>query len=579
MRGFSVCISSLLFVLCLLTFRGAEASPSQQEQQLIIRQQQQLLRQDEERRQEEERQRKLRELAPPKPKEEKPEPPSSNGKKCIKLDKISLSRNSILTAKDAQNLVKRFLGRCIGTNEFQVLLKSINDAFRDRGYITTRAYIRPQNISDGSLEITVIEGTIEKLALNKDTLADQSQVFFAFPTSAGDVLNIRDVEQGLDQMNRLASNNAKMQIAPGQTTGSSVVKISNAPTDPIRLSFGRDNSGTSSTGKLQNIASLNVDNMMRMNDAWALNYSRTARDFGSSRRSESLSGTYSIPFGYSTLSYSGSYYTYSTLVEGNVQDFLTSGTSTSHKAEFSNVIHRDQNSKTRFDLSITAKNAHNYIEDVLVDASSRRLSVGRLALAHSTRALGGVASVELGFEHGLRLLGALKDAPDQPSDQPKAQFRKWTLESNFQRPFTLASQKFSWTSSTSWQYAPDTLFGTERIGVGGQYSVRGFRDDTLAGDTGGYWRNEIGWSPDTALLGPVGKLVRYVQPYAAYDWGWVKKDPKETRERGTLSGVALGLRSAGKHFSLSVEWAHALHSPSFLEKNGQEINFRAVFQL
>ena len=123
------------------------------------------------------------------------------------------------------------------------------------------------------------------------------------------------------------------------------------------------------------------------------------------------------------------------------------------------------------------------------------------------------------------------------------------------------------------------MFGTERIGIGGQYSVRGFRDDTLAGDTGGYWRNELAWNPDLAPLGAVGAFVDYVQPYAAFDWGWIKKDHSEIRERGTLSGAALGLRTAGKYFSLSVEYAHGLHSPEFLEKNGHEVNFRAVFHL
>lgn len=463
--------------------------------------------------------------------------------------------------------------------EIEALLKGVNDAFRDAGFITTRGYLQPQNLQDGILEITVVEGTVEDIQLGENTFEDRTQVWFAFPNGAGDVLNIRDVEQGLDQMNRLSSNNAKMQISPGSKTGQSLVSVTNEISNPIRLTFGRENSGSTSTGKLQNTASLNVDNLMRLNDAWMLNYNRTARDYGTDRQSESLSGTWSIPFGYSTLSYSGSYYTYETLVEGDVQDFQTSGISASHNVELSHILHRDQDSKTRLDLSLVAKRSRNFIEDVLVQTSSRKLSVGRIAAAHSTRFLDGVASIEAGFERGLRILGALRDDPDQATEDPKAQFRKWTIEGNYQHPFELSQQRFSWSSSTSWQYSPDTLYGTERLGVGGQYSVRGFRDDTLAGDTGGYWRNELSWTPDISQAGSLSDFVSYVQPYAAYDWGWIKTDHSEERERGTLSGLVLGIRTAGKYFSLSAEWAHGLHSPAFLEKNGHEINFRAVFHL
>lgn len=574
-----VSLFALAFALSLFLTNNASAAPSDAEQQRIERQQQELLRQDEERRKEIERQRKLRELTPPEEHEPEHRKVPTPGQRCIQIDQINVSENQVVTTSDLQEVLFPFEQQCLTSSDLESLLSNVNDAFRERGFITTRAYLRPQDLSEQSITLTVIEGRIAEIMLGEDTLEDQTQVFFAFPTGSGELLNIRDVEQGLDQMNRLSSNNAKMQISPGEQPGQSVVSITNETEKPISLTFGRENSGSTTTGKLQNTARLNVDNLMRLNDAWMLNYNRTARNYGTDRRSESLFGTWSIPFGYSTLSYSGSYYSYSTLVDAAVQDFQTSGTSTSHKVELSRILHRDQHSKTRLDLSLTAKRSRNFIEDVFVETSSRKLSVGRIAAAHSTRFMDGVASIEAGHERGLRILGALRDDSDQATNDPKAQFQKWTLEGNYQRPFDLSENSFSWTSATSWQYSKDTLYGTERIGIGGQYSVRGFRDDTLAGDTGGYWRNELSWSPDISQAGFLSDLVSYAQPYAAYDWGWIKTDHSEERERGTLSGIAFGIRTAGKYFSLSAEWAHGLQSPSFLEKNDHEINFRAVFHL
>tara|TARA_B100000674_G_scaffold320269_3_gene266815 strand:- start:11237 stop:12922 length:1686 start_codon:yes stop_codon:yes gene_type:complete len=561
-----------------MSLAAAQAqTPSQRDE--IIRQQQQLLRQDEERRREIEQQRKLRELTPPEEDEKAPKEIVPSGDQCILIDEIRLAENDVLSSGDISEVLRVFEGRCLTTTDLEELLSAVNDAFRETGFITTRAYLQPQELADRVLEITVVEGRVEGISMGENTLEDQTQITFAFPVSDRDLLNIRDIEQGLDQMNRLPSNDAKMEVSPGTQAGLSIVNVTNTVTRPYRFTIGRDNSGSSSTGKLQNTAAASADNIMSINDAWSLNYSKTARDFGSARLSESLSGVFSIPVGYSTLTYSGSYYRYSTLVSGDAQDFMTSGLSTSHKLEFSNIVHRDQTSKTRLDLSLTAKRSRNYIEDVLVNTSSRDLVVGRTAIAHSTRLFGGVGSIELGFEKGLKILGALEDQPGQESDAPKAQFRKWDIDTSYRYPFQIGQHAFSLSNSTHWQYTGDTLFGTERIGVGGQYSVRGFRDDTLSGDIGGYVRNELVWSSAANALGLPDSILHSIQPFGAFDWGWIKRDNSETREKGTLRGVAIGIRAYGEHVSLSAEYAHGMSSPDFLEKNGHEINFRAVFHL
>lgn len=567
-------------LVLLFSFCGtASSAPSAEEQDRIIRQQQQLLRQDEERRREIERQRKLRELSPPDKDDQSPEQIESDEGRCISINRIVLSDNEALSSAEMRDVLHVYEKKCLSTVDLENLLSAVNDAFREAGFITTRGYLQPQDLEDKTLEITVVEGRIEDIVLDANTAEDRTQIAFAFPNSQGDLLNIRDVEQGLDQMNRLRSNNAKMQVSPAEEAGFSIVNVTNETIRPFQLTLGRDNSGSSSTGKLQNTAALSIDNLMSINDAWSVNYSKTARDYGSDRLSESLAGVFSIPVGYSTLTYSGSYYRYSTLVSGDVQDFMTSGLSTSHKLEISNVIHRDQTSKTRLDVALTAKRSRNYIEDVLVDTSSRKLSVGRVAVAHSTRLFGGVGSIEAGVEQGLKILGALDDPSDLESDASKAQFRKWDLDLNYQYPFQIGQQSFSLSTSSSWQYAQDTLYGTERIGVGGQYSVRGFRDDTLSGDTGGYVRNELVWSSAASAFGIPENLVSNIQPYTAFDWGWIKRDNSEERERGTLSGVALGIRTYGEYFSLSAEYAHGISAPEFLEKKGREFNFRAVFHL
>lgn len=89
----------------------------------------------------------------------------------------------------------------------------MTNAYIKGGYITSRAFVNPNPPEEGVLEILVIEGTVEKIIINDGKA--KGQEFTAFPGLTGGPLNLRDIDQGLDQLNRLPSNNTVMQIEPG----------------------------------------------------------------------------------------------------------------------------------------------------------------------------------------------------------------------------------------------------------------------------------------------------------------------------------------------------------------------------
>ncbi len=553
----------------------ASEAQAQSLQDRLIQRQDQIQRQDDQRRRALERERRLQQMEPPKPEEDDPPEEEQQGDpdRCVNVKRIDLKGATLLAEVDVNRTKSGFEGRCLNVAEIDALLAAINGLYRDAGFVTSRAYLEQQDLSDGVLQITVLEGRVEKMRLGEDGPRDRSQVYFAFPMTEGDILNLRDIEQGLDQMNRLPSNNARMEIRPGVEPGTSEIVITNDRQKMFRASVGRDNSGLRSTGKLQNVVTASLDNILGINDGWSAYYSRNARDHGDDRRSESFSGNISVPFGYATFSYDGSYSYYSSLVEAGVQDFLTDGATYTHRINGSYLLHRDQVSKTRADASLTTKRTRNFVEDVLVEVNSRDLTIGRLSLAHSRRVFGAVINLEAGHERGLRILGPLKDPDDQDSNAPKAQFKKWTADASVFVPFDISKQSFSWQTTTSWQYTGDTLFGSERIGVGGQYTVRGFREDTLAGDVGGYIRNELAWNPPRSDLGFVTRVVDFITPYVAYDWGWIRPDRSEFRERGVLSSWSVGIRSSADFATFSLEYSKPLRSPSFLDEPDNEVSF------
>ena len=100
-----------------------------------------------------------------------------------------------------------------------------------------------------------------------------------------------------------------------------------------------------------------------------------------------------------------------------------------------------------------------------------------------------------------------------PAFAPRAQFFKQTYGANLSRPFKLAGQEFALQSTLSAQHSRDVLYGTEQFLVGGPFSVRGFRHTSIAGDSGFYWRNEVGMPIPLAKLFGDGAPPGVLRPY------------------------------------------------------------------
>jgi len=140
-------------------------------------------------------------------------------------------------------------------------------------------------------------------------------------------------------------------------------------------------------------------------------------------------------------------------------------------------------------------------------------------------------------------------------DLPKAQFRKWSVSSSYQRPVT---QKMWWLSSLYAQWSPDRLYGSERLTIGGENSVRGYKEQYLSGDVGGYLRNELNYTLFT--LPAIGE----VSTTLALDGGWLQSDKQDRYAAGTLWGSSLGLGTRNAHVSTQLSLGIPVSYPDYL---------------
>lgn len=487
---------------------------------------------------------------------------------CVDIQTFDVQGAELMDAGLLTVMTGEYAGRCLTLEQINTLLADISNWYLDRGYVTTKAYLPPQDLTTGTLQIVVIEGRVEDIRFSPGQ-DERNRLRTAFPGREGDVLNIRDLEQGLDQLNRLPSNNAKLKLEPGEKTGETVVLIENQQSRRMRLTLTEDTTGSRSTGVRQRTAEVEVDDLLGLNDLWSISY-ETGSTKSDLSGTKSISGSLSIPYGYWTFEYSDSWYDYLSLIEATTSTYESSGSSRQQDVSAEYVAHRDQDSKTSVEGVLTLKQTRNFIEGSLLDTQSRKLSIAALSLHHTTTVLDGSLTAEVTYEAGLRAFGAKKDHEVGDGDT-RAQFRKWSSDISYSRSFQVGEQSFSASTSLSGQWTPHTLYSTERITVGGLTSVRGFKEETLSADVGGYAHTDLGWVLPATEFAYIDKTFGRFVPYAGLDIGWTQADPYEDGEGGTLAGWALGLKTSGGSVTFDIAWAEAIQRHRSITPKGREL--------
>lgn len=469
---------------------------------------------------------------------------------CFEINQISLQQASLITPDTQKRLVAPYINQCLSLDRINQLVRAISEWYVQRGYITSRAFLTEQNLSHGTLNITVLEGKLEAIHLQG---AIARQLNMAFPTRAGRILNLRDIEQGMEQINRLRTTPVQIEIIPSTQPGYSIVNLTSTPEFPLTLGLNMDNSGQRSTGIGQLSGSLVGNDLLGVADRWFVSGGRSSA-FSDWRDAQNFQAGVSVPYGYGLLDYSYSWSNYHSRFNANSFDWYSNGDNISNRLSGSWVLFRNGEIKTGVQLGLNHYVSHNWLNETLLQSSSRKLTSLQIGFNHTQKIAGGVATLNPMLSRGMPWFDAESDK-GKSDDFPKAEFRKWSVSSSYQRPVT---QKMWWLSSFYAQWSPDRLYGSERLTIGGENSVRGYKEQYLSGDVGGYLRNELNYSLFT--LPAIGE----VSTTLALDGGWLQSDKQDRYAAGTLWGSSLGLGTRNAHVSTQLSLGIPVSYPNYL---------------
>ncbi|MBS7065219.1 MAG: ShlB/FhaC/HecB family hemolysin secretion/activation protein [Veillonella dispar] len=417
-------------------------------------------------------------------------------------------------------------------------ITNIRNAFQrkllDKGYVTSQVYIPEQNLNAGTLQFMVMPGRVEDIRYSDSSAHGPWRT--AFPVRPGDILNIRDVEQGLEQMKRVSSQSVTMKLLPGTSVGTSIIELSIKQDKPVHGSISFDNSGLESTGVYQGSFTSSFDQVFRANDTFTMSLSGDLSGSGSIKGTRAASLNYVIPHGKDTFSLSFSKSRYHQTIQSNPYDFIYSGKSTTMKAKWNHVWSRTQREKRAFDISISTRHNHRFINDMEIPVQALRTTSMEFGVSNRKYIGNATLYTRLGFQWGIGALGAQPEHKASVAmGGPTSRYHMWLVDVDYRKPFIMGHRPASFTSSFhgQWVQGGKRLYSVDTINIGNRYSIYGFDGEyTLMGDSGWYVRNEV-----SSVIPRLNTEV-----YLGLDVGAVYGKSTEALVGRTIAGTALGIR-------------------------------------
>lgn len=449
-----------------------------------------------------------------------------------------------------EEYLAQFNGQKIGVKGINELLNRINQEIINRGYVTTRVYVGEQDLSKRKLVFTLVPGVVGDIKFRD--AKTWGTWHNAVTMQRGSLLNIRDIEQTVDNFNNVPSQDADIKLEPGSQEGESNLVIDIKRTKPWTIMTSIDNSGTKSTGKAQMSATLQLQQPFSANDVFYASWNEDATQSGERKGTRANSFYYSVPFGKERFTFSHSRNDYHQTVEYAVNPFISSGKFTSDSFSWTHLLQRDQRSKTDFELAFVHKTRHSYIDGTEIEVQRQKTTAMQAGVNHRQYLGASVLDASLKWQKGLPWY-ADAGPTDGMVDEATTQYNMYLFSANYTAPVPFGNgYNAQYNVSIRGQKADQRIYGSEFFSIGGWYSVRGFDgEQTLSAEDGVVVRNELRF--------PIDDLPH--QLYVALDYGKVSGPSTEYLLGTELVGSAIGLRGRMGIFSYDAFVGYPIKKP------------------
>ena len=482
------------------------------------------------------------ELLPPSDLPIEPSPSPDRIPRTFKVKKIQVTGSTIFKQKDFEKITKNIINRQVTIAQLFEVASAITKLYGDQGYKTSGAFIPPQTLKNGVVEIRVLEGKLEDIKVNGNRRLKRSYIRSRLALAGKKPLNEKRRLKGLQllQLNPLIDR-ISAELGAGINPGENLLEVQIEEAKTFNPSITFDNVGSPGVGTFRRQIQIYEGNLLGYGDNIAAGYTN-------SDGSNSFNFNYALPINPRN---------------GNL--ILSYGTSDNH------IIEKPF---SKLDIESDSRYYELTLRQPLKETPNEELALG-ITFSHRESNLSSSVLEAEGISPNELSLGADEDGKTRVN--AIRFFQDWTFRDR-QQVFALRSQFnvglnafnstinnespdglfYTWKGQMQWArlLAPDTvlilksalqfadrpLISFEQFGLGGIDNVRAYGRDILLKDNGVFASAEVRvpiarFSEENSVL----QLTPFVDVGAV--WNHPNRDETNSNsDPNTLVSTGIGLR-------------------------------------
>ena len=438
----------------------------------------------------------------------------------FELKKIVTDASAVLTDAELDAIIKPYEGKQVQLNDIYAIVDKINALYNDKGYVTCRAFLPPQTITDGTVKLLLVEGRTGSTIVNNNKYTKTKYITNRMHLAKGEIANIKQLNKDLLLFNATNSTQLRIMMKAGTEPGTTDYEIT--AYEPMRDTWTifEDNAGSDTSGEYRTGLFFNTKSLSGHCDALSLG---TVISEGT----KAANVMYSRSLGRSGTKMNLMYSTNAVeVVKGDYEDMIK-GHANSYAIGFTQPIVVNETTRTELSLDYNRQNSKTDFMPAgtrfnIVDDSVQDFSLGF--------AMTNYGASHVFYQKHSYVRGYSESAPDM-SAQNSQNFGFYKFNAMYQKLYK-AGQMWSLRADAQWS-GSEGMVSSRQFYMGGMYSVRGYKENYLGGDSG------FTFSAEYAV--PV--INKNTSAFTFFDYGHVYGNGQSDDQHNVLSSVGLGIRS------------------------------------
>jgi hemolysin activation/secretion protein len=167
----------------------------------------------------------------------------------IFVKKIVTDVSEILSDAEIAAVTAKYEGRSVDIQDLYRALQEINDLYTQKGFITAKAVLPPQKVTDGIVRVKLVEAHFGELLLEGNEHTRDAYILKRLSQQSGDLVNMSILEKDLFYFNRTNDIQLKAELKPGQAFGLTDCVLKVAEPSHSQATLFSDNEGSTNTGR------------------------------------------------------------------------------------------------------------------------------------------------------------------------------------------------------------------------------------------------------------------------------------------------------------------------------------------